>query len=255
VGERTEHAPGTFSWAELATTDPEDAKTFYTSLFGWEAEDQPIPGGGAYTFLKKNGLQVAALHGHLQDDVPPNWTSYVTVEDADSVTEKARELGAIPLAGPFDVMQAGRMAVLQDPQGAIFAVWQPKESIGARLVNDPGAMTMNQLNASSPSVAQDFYSDLFGWRFDQVAEEPPFWGIYNGERLNGGMMPLPAQAGAPSHWLTYFTSSDVDASAGKIGELGGRVLVGPMPVPSGRIAVAADPQGATFGLVEGRMDD
>ena len=254
MGERTEHAPGTFSWAELATTDAEDAKTFYTSLFGWEAEDQPIPGGGAYTFLKKNGLPVAALHGHLQDDVPPNWTSYVTVEDADAVTEKARELGAIPLAGPFDVMQAGRMAVLQDPQGAIFAVWQPKESIGARLVNDPGAMTMNQLNASSPRVAQDFYSDLFGWRFDQVAEEPPFWGIYNGERLNGGMMPLPDESPAPSHWLVYFTVEDLDGAASRIGELGGEGVTAPMPVPSGRFLVARDPQGAYFALFEGEID-
>ena len=123
MGERTEHAPGTFSWAELATTDTAGAKTFYTSLFGWEAEDQPIPGGGGeYTFLKKDGLEAAALHGHLPDGTPPNWTSYVTVEDADAAAEKARELGATPLAGPFDVGQAGRMAVIQDPQGAVLAV-------------------------------------------------------------------------------------------------------------------------------------
>ena len=255
MGERTEHAPGTFSWAELATTDTAAAKTFYTSLFGWEADDQPIPGGGgAYTFLKKDGLEVAALHGHLPDGTPPNWTSYVTVEDADAAAEKARELGATPLAGPFDVAQAGRMAVIQDPQGAVFAVWQPKESIGARLVNDPGAMTNNQLNASSPSVAEDFYSALFGWRFEPVMEEPPYWGIYNGERLNGGMMPLPPLAPAPSHWLVYFTVEELEGAASRIGELGGDVVLAPMPIPSGRILVARDRQGAYFALFEGEVD-
>jgi predicted enzyme related to lactoylglutathione lyase len=255
MGERTEHAPGTFSWVELATTDPAAAKTFYTSLFGWEAEDVPLPGGdGAYTFLRKNGLEVAAVHGHLQEDVPPNWTSYVTVADADAAAEKARELGGTPLAGPFDVPGAGRMAVLQDPQGAVFAVWQPKESIGARLVNDPGAMSLNQLNASSPQVAQDFYSGLFGWRFDSVMEEPPYWGIYNGDRLNGGMMPLPEGDPSPSHWLAYFSVEDLDGAASRIGELGGRVIIAPMPIPSGRILVARDSQGAYFALFEGGTD-
>jgi uncharacterized protein len=256
VGERTEHAPGTFSWAELATTDPAGAKTFYGELLGWEGDDHPMPGGGgAYTFLKKNGLEVAALHGHLPEGAPPNWTSYVTVADADAEEEKARELGATPLAGPFDVGGAGRMGVLRDPQGAIFAVWQPKESIGARLVNDPGAMSLNQLNASSPQIAQDFYSDLFGWRFEQVSEEPPYWGIYNGDRLNGGMMPLPEESPAPSHWLVYFTVEDLDGTAARIGELGGEVVVAPMAVPGGRILVARDPQGAYFALTAGRMDD
>jgi predicted enzyme related to lactoylglutathione lyase len=256
VGERTEHAPGTFSWVELATSDQAGATSFYTSLLGWEADAQPIPGGGGdYTFLKKNGLEAAALHAHLPDGVPPNWTSYVTVHDADAATEKARELGATPAAGPFDVGQAGRMAVLQDPQGAAFAVWQPKESIGARLVNDPGSLTMNQLNASSPQVAQDFYSDLFGWRFDQVSEEPPYWGIYNGDRLNGGMMPLPEGDPSPSHWLVYFTTSDLDGDNSKIAELGGQVVVPPMPIPAGRFLVARDPQGAFFALFEGEVDD
>ena len=146
------------------------------------------------------------------------------------------------------------MAVIQDPQGAILAVWQPKESIGARLVNDPGAMTMNQLNASSPSVAQDFYSDLFGWRFEQVSEEPLYWGMYNGERLNGGMMPLPDESPAPSHWLAYFTVEDLDGAASRIGELGGQVVIAPMPIPSGRILVASDPEGAYFALFEGEVD-
>jgi len=254
MAERTEHAPGTFSWTELSTTDSEAAKAFYTELFGWEAEELPVGDGMVYTMLRQGGLEVAALYRQMQEGAPPNWLSYVTVEDADAAAAKARELGATLISEPFDVMEVGRMSVIQDPQGAVFAVWQPKESIGARLVNDPGAMSLNQLNASSPQVAQDFYSDLFGWRFEPVMEEPPYWGIHNGERLNGGMMPLPDESPAPSHWLVYFTTEDLDGSAATIGELGGQVVIPPMAIPSGRILVARDPQGAYFALFEGEVD-
>lgn len=255
MGERTEHAPGTFSWTDLGTTDADGAKAFYTSLFGWEAEDLPVGEGMTYTMLRKNGLEVAALYKQQQEGAPPAWLSYVTVKEADAAAEKAREVGATMISEPFDVMEVGRMAVIQDAQGAVFAVWQPGQSIGARLVNDPGSLTMNQLNATSPHVAKDFYSDLFGWRFDQVSEEPPYWGIYNGDRMNGGMMPLPEGDPSPSHWLVYFTTLDLDGDATKIDELGGQVVVPPMPIPAGRFLVARDPQGAFFALFEGHIDD
>ena len=253
MGERTEHPPGTFSWTDLATSDPDGAKAFYTALLGWETDDHPNPGGGVYTFLRKDGLEVAALHGHLPEGAPPNWTSYVTVDDADAVAQQAGELGATTLAGPFDVGRAGRMAVLRDPQGAVFAVWQPGQSIGARLVNDPGALCMNQLNVADREVARGFYEGLFGWRFEQVSEEPPFWSVYNGDRHNASMADLPP-GNAPSHWLVYFTAADLDAAAARIAELGGEVVVPPTVVPVGRFAVAHDPQGAHFALFEGEVD-
>ena len=255
MGERTEHAPGTFSWADLGTTDAEGAKAFYPGLLGWEAEDNPIPDGGIYTMMRVNGLEVCALYQRSAEGVPPNWLSYVTVSSADEAAEKAREVGGSWMSAPFDVMEIGRMAVIQDPQGAVFAVWEPRQSIGARLVNDPGAMSLNQLNAVSPEIARSFYSDLFGWRFEEMSQDPPYWGIYNGDRVNGGMMPLPAEGGAPSHWLVYFTVSDLDGAAKRIGESDGQVMVAPMDVPGGRIVVARDPQGAHFALFSGRTDE
>jgi predicted enzyme related to lactoylglutathione lyase len=255
VGERTEHAPGTFSWTDLGTTDAEAAKAFYTALLGWEAEDNPIPGGGVYTMLRKDGLEVCALYQQGQEGVPPSWLSYVTVADADAAAARAEELGASLISEPFDVMEAGRMAVIQDPQGAAFAVWQPKESIGARLVNDPGALSMNQLNAADRDAAERFYSELFGWRFEKVNEEPAVWSMFNRDRLNAGMMDLPAEAQAPSHWLVYFTVEDIDRAAGRIEEGRGDVVVPPTQIPAGRFLVARDPQGAYFALFEGEVDD
>jgi predicted enzyme related to lactoylglutathione lyase len=146
--------------------------------------------------------------------------------------------------------------VLQDPTGAVFAIWQPQRSIGAQLVNDVGSLTMNQLNTNDTHAAQAFYGALFGWTFEQVASgEQEFWSIANGDRLNGGMMPTPQGWDIPSHWLAYFTVADIDASVAEIRDLGGGVTVGPLPIPAGRFAVATDPQGAGFAIFEGRVDD
>lgn len=254
MGERTEYATGTFSWTDLGTTDPDGAKAFYGGLFGWEHEDVPVGGERTYTMLRVNGRSVCALYRQQTEGAPPAWLSYVTVDDAEASAGYANQLGGGVISEPFDVMDAGRMAVLADPQGAVFAVWEPREVAGAELVNDPGALCLNQLNTSDPEDAQRFYGELFGWRTEAVGtDEQDYWGIFNGDALNGGMMPLPPEAGPP-HWLVYFTSAELDGSVTKLAELGGEVLVAPMPIQSGRIAVAKDPQGAVFGLFEGEVD-
>jgi predicted enzyme related to lactoylglutathione lyase len=258
MGERTSYEPGTFSWTDLATSDPDGAKRFYTELFGWEFEDQPIPeeaGGGVYTMLRKDGKDVAALF-QAREGMPTFWGSYVTVESADSTAARASDLGGTLMMEPFDVMDVGRMATIQDPTGAILSAWQPMGSIGASLVNVPGALTLNQLNTSDPQAAERFYAELFGWRTELVeGGDTPYWGLFLGDRVNGGMMQLPPDAGAPSHWMPYFGTEDVDADADRIGELGGQVMFPPTDVPGGRIVVAQDPQGAVFGLFAGRFDD
>ncbi|HEX5979522.1 MAG TPA: VOC family protein [Thermoleophilaceae bacterium] len=255
MGERTSHSPGTFSWTDLATDDTEGAKRFYTGLFGWEIDDRPIPGDGVYTMLLRDGKEVAALF-EGQEGMPTAWSSYVTVESADAAAAKAADLGGTPMADPFDVMDAGRMAVIQDPTGAVVSVWEPHGSTGAQFVNGPGALSLNQLNTTDPEAAQRFYGGLFGWRTEEVSGgDQAYWGIYNGETLNGGMMQLPPDAPAPPHWLVYFGSEDVDADAGRIGDAGGNVLVPPTDVPGGRFLAAQDPQGAVFGLFAGRFDD
>lgn len=256
MAERDSYKPGTFSWVELASRDTDGAKAFYTGLFGWSYEDNPVGEGSVYTMFSQDGRAVAALHAGQQEGMPPVWLSYVTVGDADAGTERAKELGASVFAGPFDVMEAGRMSVLADPQGAAFALWQPRDHIGAGLVNTPGSLALNQLNTSDTSAAGDFYSGLFGWEIrGQDAEGPPYYGIYNDGALNAGMMDLPEGSPGPPHWLVYFGSEDLDGSTAKIGELGGRLLVQPQEVPGGRILVAQDPQGAFFALFEGRFDD
>jgi uncharacterized protein len=254
MGERDRHEHGTFSWTDLSTPDAEASKAFYGGLFDWEFEDNPVPEGGVYVMAKLGGRSAAAMFESSERH--PAWASYVTVDDADAITERAQELGAHVLAGAFDVMDFGRMSTLQDPQGAVFCVWQAGSRIGAQVVNGPGALSMNQLNTTDPEAAQRFYTDLFGWRFEEVQGGPaPYHGIYLGARLNGGMMQMPPGQPAPPHWLVYFGIDDIDAAAEQISSSGGRVVVEKMDVPGGQILVAQDPPGATFALVAGRFDD
>jgi uncharacterized protein len=257
VGERTRYPPGTFSWAELATTDPDAAKAFYRGLFGWQAEDLPVPEGGSYSMQRLDGKDVAAIAPQppAQRDAgaPPAWQSYVTVESADAAAQRAAELGGTVHAPPFDVMDAGRMAVIQDPQGAFFMVWEPRDNIGAGLVNVPGGLCWNELAAADLDVASAFYAKLFGWRTEPFEGGPMrYRTIKLGDATNGGMRDRQPQE--PPYWMVYFAVEDIDAALEKVKELGGSAIAGPYEMAMGKIAVVQDPQGAVFSLYSGRLE-
>jgi predicted enzyme related to lactoylglutathione lyase len=259
MGTRTSHAPGTLSFVDLATTDVDGAKAFYTALFGWEPEDGDAGGGAVYTMFRLGGDAVTGLMALPVDlhsaGVPPSWTSYVTVTDADATAEQVTALGGTVANPPFDVMDAGRMAVLADPQGAVFAVWQPRAAIGAERVNDIGCLTMNELATSDLGGARAFYGALFGWTFEDV-DTGPGGPVMASVLLDGRLnATFTLDTTAPPHWRPYFTVESVVASLERIGELGGQTVAGPLPLPDGAFAFAVDPQGALFGLFEGEVDD
>jgi hypothetical protein len=255
---RTSYTPGTFSWTDLSTPDQAGAKAFYSAVFGWEAFDSPIGDGIHYSMMSIDGHQVAGIgpqNQQLKDaGVPALWNSYVSVEDAEATLARARELGATVHADAFDVMDAGRMAVIQDPQGAHLLLWQPKQHPGAGLVNAPGALTWNELASPDLDASAAFYGGLFGWTVTPVeGMEMPYRMIANGDHQNGGMAPI-QPPGTPPHWLVYFGTSDIDASVATATEHGASVLAGPLDIAMGRIAVLADPQGAVFALYSGNFD-
>jgi predicted enzyme related to lactoylglutathione lyase len=258
MGERTKHAPGAFSWTDLTTTDQGAAKQFYSDLFGWTAVDNPMGDGMVYSMMQIDGKNVAAISPQMQAQraagVPPSWNSYITVESADATAESARKLGANVMAPAFDVFDAGRMAVIQDPQGAFFEVWEPKQNIGASLVNVPGALAWNELASTDPEASGEFYRELFGWQTEPMEGPMPYLVIKNSDgRMNGGIRP--AMENEPSYWLVYFGADDIDARLASAGELGGTALVGTTDIGMGKIAVVRDPQGAVFAMFSGQFDD
>jgi len=178
----------------------------------------------------------------------------VTVASADDAARRAGDVGGNVHAGPFDVLQAGRMAVVQDPQGAFFMVWEPRESIGAELVNVPGALCWNELAASDLDAAPDFYSQLFGWTVEAFEGGPMrYLTIKVAGSSNGGMRATQPQE--PPNWLVYFAMEDVEAAMGRVKELGGSALSGPHDMSSvAKIGVVQDPQGAVFALYTGQLE-
>jgi predicted enzyme related to lactoylglutathione lyase len=249
------HVPGSFCWPELVTTDRPGAVAFYRGLFGWEVDEQPMGPGEIYSTFQMRGYAVAAAHSLSADararGVQPHWNSYASVASADDSAKRAEHLGATVKAAPFDVMDFGRMAVLQDPTGAAISLWQPKKHIGVHILNEPGALCWTELITSDPPRAEKFYTQLFGW----TAKTSDIGGMSytefsnQGETLAGMMKIRPEWGNVPAQWFPYFQVTDTDQSAKKATQLRGRVQTGPQDIPNvGRFAMLGDPVDAGFAV-------
>jgi uncharacterized protein len=273
VPERDGYMPGVPCWIDTSQPDPAAAVAFYSGLFGWEFENAMPPGApGEYYIARLRGGDVAAV-GSQPEGGPPTavWNTYIWVESADEAASKVSDAGGRVVTAPFDVMQAGRMAVCTDPEGAAFCVWEAKEHKGARIVNEPGSLNFNNLNTRDTEGAKRFYGSVFGWETLPMSNGAEAWRLPGyGDYLESltpglrqGMADMGAPAGfedvvatllpiaddqteVPAHWSVTFAVDDADATADKAAELGGQVVVPPVDAPWVRMTVISDPQGATF---------
>lgn len=257
MSERASYAPGTPSWVELSgTPDIEASEAFYRELFGWEMPEQPnsVQLGG-YRRAKLNGKDVAGVSPKMDESQPTVWATYVSVEDAAATMAKVGEAGGQTIVEPMDVMGMGQMAVFSDPTGAVCGIWQPGTFAGAEVVNEYGSWGWNELSTRDTDAAKQFYGAVFGWGFED--EESPRAGTYTvwklGDAVVGGMIDMNAiemPPEVPPNWLTYFMVEDTDAAVEKVKAGGGSVMFGPLDIPVGRFAVAADQFGAAFALMQ-----
>jgi predicted enzyme related to lactoylglutathione lyase len=249
------HPAGSFCWIELATSDQTAAKKFYGALFGWTPNDMPMGPGEVYTIFRLDGRDAAAGYTlrpeQVAQHVPPNWILYIQVDNVDASAAKVTQLGGKVVMPPFDVMDAGRMAVIQDPTGAYFCLWQPNKNAGLGIHSVHGTLCWGDLSTSDTDRAQKFYSGLFGWKFEKSENDNSgYFHIKNGKDFIGGLPPSKyLQPGVPPHWLSYFLVDDVDATANKAKEMGAKLLMPPMTMEGvGRMSIIADPQGAVFAI-------
>ena len=254
--EMTEYPSGVFCWVDLVAHDLVAAKRWYCELFGWTVEDADTQGGPPYAMFHKDGKLVAAA-GQMSAEtqgagVPPMWNNYVSVTDCAATEAKAIELGARVTVPTMQVMDSGWLCFLQDPTGAMFALWQANTHPGAQLVNAPGAFCWNELTTTDVDAAKQFYAGLFGWEYQTDGSSSPYTSIKAGGRENGGMIPMPPDAhGMPSSWFDYFTVAELDAALQSVADTGGKLLFGPMDIEHvGRFAVVSDPWGAVFDVIE-----
>jgi len=271
--ERDGYIPGVPCWTDTSQPDPETAVDFYRGLFGWEFEDvMPPDSPGKYFIGRIRGGNVAAV-GSIPDGAPPTamWNTYIWVESADETAAKTKDAGGAVAMEPFDVMDAGRMAVLTDPEGAAFCVWQARENKGAQIVNEHGSLNFNGLETRDPETAKSFYGAVFGWTTLSLPGGAEMWTQPGyGDHLeesNPDLRKQMGEAGAPAgfedvvasinpirdddpdvpaHWSVTFAVDDADQIASKATELGGKVVAPPFDAPWVRMTVIADPQGARF---------
>lgn len=269
--ERDGYIPGVPCWVDSQQPDPKVSLPFYEALFGWEFENTMPEDQGEYYMARIRGGDVAAI-GSLPDGAPPMavWNTYVAVQSADASAAKVRDTGGAVLMEPFDVMEAGRMAVVADPEGARFCVWQANKNFGAAVVNEHGALNFNGLATRDPAAAERFYNAVFGWEIlplpsgsmwtlpgygDHLEEATP--GLRENMKQMGApdgfvdvvaaINPIAADdTETPAHWTVTFGVDNADETAAKAAEVGGEVVAGPDDAPWTRIAVLKDPQGATF---------
>lgn len=267
MGTRTSYGPGTFCWVNLSSTDVDAAKRFYAELLDWEYDDRAAD-DGTFSMARRYDANVGAIYERDEQErklgQPPHWNNYVSVDDTDAAAIRAEQLGADVLVEPYDVSDAGRTAVVTDPSGALFWLWQPRRHIGAGRVNDPGCLTWNELRTDDAERAIDFYSTLLGWRFERMETGggPAYWVIRHDAAamgLNGGLQELSVdeiRSIAPARrWIPYFTVGSADAAAESAKTHGGDTLQRPGRIGAGTVAVLADPAGAVFSVFEGHVDD
>jgi len=254
MSERTSYEPGTPCWIDLGTPDQDAAAEFYGVLFGWSVEeDENAEQTGGYRVAMLGDKAIGGVMKLMQEGQPPAWSTYVSVADVDATVAKARDAGGSVMVEPMDVLDYGRMAFLSDPTGAVFGLWQPGRNIGAGLVNEPGALSWNELETRDPEAAKAFYAAVFDWGFED--HDMPGMGTYTewrlGESSIGGMADISGRVPdeVPAHWMVYFAVEDTDAAVEQVRTGGGEVRFGPVDIPAGRFAMAADPFGAAFAVI------
>ena len=259
--EITQHKPGTFCWLELGTTDQAGAKKFYSTLFGWEVNEVPMEDDSVYTMLTLRDKDVGALYQLNEEQrkqgIPSHWMNYVCTESADTTAARASAAGATLVMPPFDVQDYGRMAIMSDPQGATFAVWEPRTHTGVQIINETNAAVWFELATSDPVAAGEFYRQVFGWRAKtDTSAENPYTEFQpadpNEQRGIGGMLQIREEWGqVPPYWMVYFAVDDCVQKTEQAGSLGATILKAPASIPNvGIFSVLQDPQGAVFAIID-----
>jgi uncharacterized protein len=280
VLDRDGYPPGVPSWIDTSQPDPDGAVRFYGGLFGWEFEDRMPPDApGHYFIARLHDRDVAGVGSQMEGSPPITaWNTYIAVDSADDAATKVTAGGGTTLVEPFDVLDAGRMALFSDPSGAVFSVWQAKEHTGAQLVNEAGTWNFSDLNTRDVDAAASFYGAVFGWvletfdaggiefmmlrlpgygdfleqrdpelraRQEEIGAPPGFEDVVAGV---APMSPDKVPADVPPHWSVTFSVDDADACADRATDLGASVVVPPFDAGPTRVSVLSDPQGAVFAV-------
>jgi predicted enzyme related to lactoylglutathione lyase len=242
------------SWVDLSSSDAEASRAFYARVFGWDVEVNEDPQYGGYALARIGGKDAAGIGPKMDPNAPTAWNVYIGTDDIDGLARRVSEAGGTALMAPFDVGDQGRMAVFQDPTGAVISAWQGTR-MGGFETDAPNSFGWAELNARGVDKALPFYETVFGWtvkKSDMGEGQPPYNEFQiDGQSIGGAweMNPM-VPAEVPSYWQIYFTVDDVDDTFRRALAAGATEMLAPQDFPGGRFAILADPQGASIGLLK-----
>ena len=256
MAEISKYTPGTFCWTDLGTPNVSKAKEFYSGLFEWKVQDVPMGTNvDQYSLMQVQGKNVCALYSMSADQIhtkaTPRWLAYISVSDVDETIKKVKGTGGAVVRDGVDVKDSGRMAVLKDPTGGVFAIWHANKYIGAELNDAAGTVCWRELMTSNIDYAGKFYASVFDWQAKASdVGDMKYLMFSKGDEGVAGMISLPDQV-KQSAWLTYWTVDDCEKTVGTAKKLGGQILKSTTVIPEmGRFAVLADRDGASFGVMQ-----
>lgn len=244
---------GTPCWVDMMTSDLASGRVFYEGLFGWHLADGG-PESGGYVMAEVDGRPVAGL-GELppeQRDQQPSWVTYLATEDARATAAAIDAAGGTVFLPPFEVMDAGVLALAADPTGGVFGLWQAGTHPGTQLANVPNTPTWNELMTRGFAAAMEFYAAVFGYTYTDMSADGFTYATIevDGSTVGGlGELPVDVAADIPAHWRVYFAVEDADEAVDCAVRLGGDVLAPPIDSAYGRMAEVSDPQGARFSVI------
>jgi len=257
IQEILKYLPGEFCWIELATGNTANSKTFYSKLFGWSYVDHDMGNNQIYSMFQLKNENICACYALCEEmkkmGVPPHWGNYIAVDSVDSILKTVENFGGKIIAEAMDIPKAGRLAIIQDPIGAVFGIWQAEQHIGSKFKNEFNTFCWNELGTTDTEKSKEFYNNVFGW--ESITKNfggTQYTTFKIGDIPIGGMYQLTKEMGTiPPHWLVYFKVENFDRQLKKALELGAEILMPSMELEKvGKFAVLKDPENAALGLIQ-----
>ncbi|NIQ59503.1 MAG: VOC family protein, partial [Gammaproteobacteria bacterium] len=224
-----------FTWYDLMTTDVDGARDFYTKVLGWGIEmyegadpDRPYP---MWVAEAPMGGVMELPEEAAAAGAPPHWLAYIGADDVGAAAARAEELGG-RIEHRQQIPDVGEFAVVSDPQGAVFAIYEPsgEPPEGTAWPPGTGQVSWHELATTDYEAAFDFYAELFGWEVNDEMDMGDGW-MYrmfgkSGMAPFGGIFNKPPDVPVPG-WLYYVRVADLDAALDRVRQHGGAVVNGP----------------------------
>lgn len=236
---------GEIVWIDLVTNDAKVSKEFFSNLLGWSFNNHD-----AYEMALSGTKPVSGIIEDkeiLKGSKTSYWVVSASVKDAEATAKEIKSQGGKILSEPFEISGRGKVALVEDPQGAFFSILENSSGDPKASAPRNGEWMWAELWTSNPKEATSFYADVLSVTAKQIGDAGTGdYFILKGDTYEfGGITKIPVKNEAPI-WIPVLRVEDAVATAEKAVKLGGSILISPTTVSGNKVALIATPSGAPF---------